>query len=131
VEEPPDPSSSVHVLPGTPEPSYLTDPPTSGAHQAVGDVDSIQAEALPRPQQVGILEGGRVLVQFDPAIGAESRTALTDLAAPEVVVAPNPDLPAPVVATAWRHKLTCSGVDFEALQAFIAERASLPQGGHG
>jgi hypothetical protein len=72
-----------------------------------------------------------VLIQFRPDIGAVPRTALTDFAGPEVVIAPNPDLPAPVVATAWLHKLTCDGVDRAALEAFVAERTSLQEGSHG
>ena len=35
---------------------------------------------------------------------------------------PNPDLPAPVVATAWLFKRTCDEVDVPALEAFIDQR---------
>ena len=34
-------------------------------------------------------------------------------------VAPNPDLHAPVVATAWTAKLTCTDVDRAALKKFV------------
>jgi len=131
VEEAPDPASSVHVLPGGAEPQYTTDPPTSGPHQAVGEVEAVQADPIPRPRQVGILESGRVLVQFGPDLDAGARTALTALAGDEVVVAPNDELPAPVVATAWLHKMTCTGVDAEALTAFADDWAGLPQESHG
>jgi hypothetical protein len=39
-----------------------------------------------------------------------------------VVVAPNPDLPAPVVATAWLFKRTCQITDTVALQDFVDQR---------
>ena len=131
VEEAPDPASGVHVLPGGDEPTYATDPPTSGAHQAVGELDSIHGEPLSRPLQVGILESGRVLIQFRPDLDAAARTSLTELAGAQVVVAPNADLPAPVVATAWLHKLTCTGADLDALARFVDDRAGLPDEAHG
>jgi hypothetical protein len=37
-----------------------------------------------------------------------------------VVVSPAIRLPAAVVATAWRHRLTCRSVDVGALRAFVA-----------
>jgi hypothetical protein len=64
-----------------------------------------------------------VLVQHRPDVDA---SALADLAGDRVVVAPNPDLPAPVVATAWLHKRTCTEPDVDALQAFVDARV-----GHG
>ncbi len=48
---------------------------------------------------------------------------LRDLASDAVVVAPNPDLPDPVVATAWVFKQRCRSVDPAALERFIDERA--------
>jgi hypothetical protein len=35
------------------------------------------------------------------------------------------------VATAWLNKLTCDGVDRDAIAAFVAEHASLQDGAHG
>jgi hypothetical protein len=37
-------------------------------------------------------------------------------------VAPNPDLPDPVVATAWVYKRSCGSVDSAALREFIRAR---------
>lgn len=120
VEEPLDPLSTQHLLPGAEEPPYASDPPTSGAHRTgalpSGAVDS----PLARPVQVGVLEEGGVVVQYRD-VG--DRAALVALAGDRdnVVVAPNPALPARVVATAWRHKLTCTAVDAEALRTFVAD----------
>jgi hypothetical protein len=77
-------------------------------------------EPLARPVQVGLLEAGSVLIQhrdLDPAAEQD----LEALAGEDVVVAPNPDLDDPIVATAWLHKLTCSTVDADALQQFVAD----------
>ncbi|MGH2686991.1 MAG: EamA family transporter, partial [Actinomycetota bacterium] len=131
VDEAADPTSSVHVLPGAPEPEYTTDPPTSGPHQAVGEVEPVQSDPMPRPVQVGVLESGRVLVQYGPDIDGEALTSLRAVAGDEVVLAPNNDLPAPVVATAWLRKMTCDGVDTAAIERFVVDTAGLPDESHG
>jgi hypothetical protein len=129
VEEAFDPASPSHVLPGAPEPTYLTDPPTSGPHQAVPAEGGVRDEPLGRPVQVGLLEHGLVLVQYRPAdvAAADVAPAATD----QVVVAPNDGLPAPVVATAWLAKRECSAVDLAALAEFVRARAGHgPDSGH-
>lgn len=118
-----DPGSPRHVLPGTPEPTYATDPPTSGAHRAGPTPSGVVEEALPRSVQVAVLERGGVVVQHRDA---DDRAALAPLGGDRVVVAPNPDLPVRVVATAWRHKLACTGLDVDAVRSFIATPRSSP-----
>lgn len=123
VTEPLDPASARHVIPGSPEPEFQSDPPTSGPHQTGSLPSGAVREAIPRPKQVGLLEGGAVLVQYrdqdESAIGRLE--ALAD--AKTVVVAPNPDLPAPIVLTAWTFKQTCRSVDEAAVKVFIDAHA--------
>jgi hypothetical protein len=116
-----DPAYLVHVL-GDEDVEYTSDPPTSGPHQPSPAFEGVVDEPLSRPVQVGVLERGDVLVQHDPDLSRGERSALEELAGDGVVVAPNPDLPAPVVATAWLFKRTCDDVDVDAIEAFIAER---------
>jgi drug/metabolite transporter (DMT)-like permease len=113
-----DPNSIQHVLANAPEPTYLSDPPTSGPHQPGRELSGAIDEPLSRPVQVGQLEAGKVLIQFREAL--EDAT-IDDLAALDdgVVVAPNPDLRDPVVATAWGNKLECSEVDLADLRDFV------------
>lgn len=113
----------VHVLGTATAVEYTSDPPTSGPHQPGPPVDGVVDEAITRPIQVGILERGDVLLQHDPGLPAEQRADLESLGGPGVVVAPNPDLPAVVVATAWTAKRTCDLVDVAALQEFVDERS--------
>lgn len=124
-----DPSSPVHLLPGAPEPDYLSDPPTSGPHLSGRPPSGVLDEPLDRPTQVLVLEEGGVLIQhrgLDDAAVAR----LEELATESVVVAPNPDLADPVVATAWLTKRTCEGVDLEALRRFVDEHVDQgPPGG--
>ena len=72
--------------------------------------------------QVGILERGDVLLQYDPALPDPDRVALEALAGARVVVAPNPDLPDLVVATAWLYKRTCRSDFVDGLREFEDER---------
>ncbi len=116
-----DPSFLQHVL--TDEGVvYTSDPPTSGPHQPTPPVEGVADAPLPKPVQIGVLERGDVLLQHGPDLPARQITALEALAGDGVVVAPNPDLPEPVVATAWVYKRTCSSVDVDDLEEFIAER---------
>jgi hypothetical protein len=117
----------VHVLEDDPGVEYTSDPPTSGPHRPSPPVGGVVDQPLPRPVQVGVLERGDVLIQHRPDVDA---SALAHLAAERVVIAPNPDLPAPVVATAWLHKRTCTEPDAEALQGFIDARVGHGPDGH-
>ncbi len=118
-----DPAYLVHVVGTERAVDYTSDPPTSGPHQPSPDVSGVRDEPVAKPVQVGILERGDVLIQHDPDLADDEVEALRGLAGEQVVVAPNPDLPEPVVATAWVHKRSCSSVDIDALQEMIDERA--------
>ena len=130
VAEPLDPNWVVHLLPGDriAEVEYQSDPPTSGPHFSSPPVTGVQAEPLPRPLQVTVLEAGDVLAQYDPeAITGDERTELEGLAEDPIVVAPNPELDDPVVLTAWLHKQACTAVDADAITAFAhAHRDNAP-----
>lgn len=120
VSEGLDASSSLHLLPGAPEPTYLSDPPTSGPHLSGPAPSGALGAPIDRPTQVQVLEQGGVLIQYrdlDPG----SVATLATLAGDDVVVAPNPGLASPVVATAWLTKLECEALDVDTLRRFIAE----------
>lgn len=124
VEEQLDPQSGRHLLPGAPVPPYLSDPPTSGAHTSGGVPEPGVLDApIDPPTQVHVLESGLVLVQFGSGeVTEQELEALTKLAAGngQIIVAPHDSLPAPVVATAWVHKMLCEDVDADALTEFAS-----------
>jgi Protein of unknown function (DUF3105) len=120
-----DPRSTIHLFPGAAEPTYLSDPPTSGPHQLGQPPTGAVTAPIPRARQVAMLESGFVLVQYRALSPAEV-ASLAGLAGSLVTVAPAVgSLPARVVATAWTWKQVCpsAGPDaVAALRAFIAAR---------
>lgn len=117
VREALDPASQVHVLPGATEPTYASDPPTSGPHQPSPRLEGLQDEPLSRPIQVGLLESGGVLVQYRPGELDPPDEPVAD----GVVVAPNDDLEAPVVLTGWTTRQNCDTIDVESIETFVSE----------
>ncbi len=130
VQERFDPSTN-HVLPGAAEPEYLSDPPTSGPHQPGPARSGVVDEPLSRPVQVGQLEAGAVLLQHAEDLPGDQLAELQALAGDLVIVGPNGDLPAPVVATAWTFKLECQAVDAAAIAEFVAEHRGQGPGSDG
>ena len=120
-----DPRSTQHLFPGAAEPTYLTDPPTSGPHQLGPPVTGVATGPIPRPRQVAMLESGFVLLQYRDLSPAELAT-LGTLAGTLVTVAPPAGpLPNRVVATAWSWKEVCGSVGpaaLAALRGFITAR---------
>jgi len=127
--EPLDPNLR-HVIASGPEPQYPTDPPTSGPHTPGALPGGALTQPLSRPSQVGALEAGLVLIQYRD-LGNSDVNTLSQLAGDKVVVAPNPDLPDRVVATAWLNKQVCSAVDVPELRGFIRNRQGRGPGTDG
>jgi hypothetical protein len=126
-----DPGSATHVLAGGAEPdSYATDPPTSGPHVPGPPRSGVLDEPLTRPEQVGHLEAGGILLQHDGLTEAQVEE-LAGLAGEEVAIVPNPDLPAPIVATAWLRTMRCSTPDLDALDAFVVANVGRAPGSDG
>jgi hypothetical protein len=124
VDEPLDPTSAIRLLPNAPEPTYATDPPTSGAFVVGASVGATPSEPLSRPVQVGLLAMGKVLVQYDASLSAADVADLQGLAGDDIVVAPNPTIGSPIVATAWRVRQTCELLDLSALRQFATLHAN-------
>ncbi len=122
LREAEDQQSGLHVL-SDEGLVYLTDPPTSGPHASGDSPTGVLDSPLLAPVQVRILEGAGVVVQYDARVSSTDIDALNAIAGAVVVVAPAADeLPAPIVATAWTWKLTCSDADVERIQSFAEER---------
>ena len=124
VKEPLDPTSAYRLLPNAPEPTYATDPPSSGAFVVGAAAGPTPAEPLSRPVQVGLLAQGKVLIQYSPALPAADVADLQGLAGDDVIVAPNPAVTSPIVATAWRVRQVCTQLDLSTLRQFATVEAN-------
>jgi len=125
VSEALDPNSVVRVLPNARELEYTTNPPSSGAFVVGPQVDPVSKTELRPPVQVGLLARGMVLLQYQPdTVSADDLALLQTLAGDSVVVSPNPDMATPIVATAWRERMTCTAVDTSALKKFATVNAN-------
>ena len=95
--------------------------PTSGEADGTA-LCGVREHTVDREDQVATLAAGAVIVQYRPSqVGSRGLgdvRGLTEGRAP-VLVAPNPDLGAPVVATAWTRRLGLDDVNRQLLSAFV------------
>jgi len=126
VERPAE-ESGGHLLPGaTPPVPYGTRPPTSGWHASGLVSPGVHAEPLTEPQQVAVLEGGRIVISWrglaDPA--REELEAFAGIHANRVVATPYDGIaPGQVAFTAWGVLQRCRGFDAAAAAAFLEQFA--------
>ena len=117
----------LHVLPGA-DAAYNSLPPTSGPHIA-WQAPPVLVRQLEPAEQVGILETGSVLIQYRPAdIGQDDVDALVIELPDRAHLAPNDQLPAPVVFTAHLTKQLCSDLSVSEATRFAADHARDPVG---
>lgn len=95
--------------------------PTSGVTDAE-PVCGIRTRPVDPEQQVATIMQGGVVVQYRPSdLEAGDVSELQDWAkgyVSHLLVAPNPRVAAPVVATAFRHRMDLEGPDTDLLDAF-------------
>lgn len=98
----------------------VTTPPPGGEHAD----DWLQCGAYDRPVRdenlVHSLEHGTVFIAYDPGLGADDVALLERLRPDEGILAPYPDLRAPVVVTVWGRQLLLAGADDPRLPMFVA-----------
>ena len=98
--------------------------PTSGDAPAA-PVCGVSEDPLSIDTQVGALAAGIVVVQYRDAGDAEEVVGAVAETSTQVLVAPNPDLSRPLVATAWGRRLELETIDGQALRAFVTAHAGL------
>ena len=114
------PDAGVHVIASAPV-TYASEPPTSGPH-APGPELGVYERTLTGPEQVGVLERGDVVVQYDPDLVQGSLAArFSQEVGATTVVFPAPELGERMVVTAWRVRMTCADLDPSAVAEFVEE----------
>ena len=110
-----------------PAPNYSVNPPAGGNHLAsaaragVYSGTAVPADGL----LVHSLEHGYIVAWHSPDLPDEQKEQLAEFQREhedDVIVAERANLPVPVAATAWGHRLLCQEVEPEALERFFEER---------
>lgn len=125
-----DPRRAARVLLGDqvltePEGEVTSHPAPSSGDRVDGPTCGVAGSPVPAQAQIDALAAGLVVVQYrDGDHADEVSEALADRST-IVLVAPNPDLDVPVVATAWGRRLRLADPDGQLLRAFVTAHAGI------
>jgi hypothetical protein len=116
-----------HIPPGSPEPEYKTNPPTSGDHVEAPyeQADGAYSETPEAIDYVHSLEHGRMEIQYAPNLPEREQLALKglyDTMYGATLLFPNDKMPYAVAATTWTNLLGCpsykGAATLDAIRAF-------------
>jgi len=112
------------------EADYGMNPPAGGNHWAGWLNCGIYTEVQQNERAVHALEHGAIWVTYDPAVLSEEEISTLQNSVPStyMIVSPYPDLPTPVVASAWGYQVQLDGVDDPRLAEFITKYKENPDG---
>jgi hypothetical protein len=100
--------------------SYAQVPPVGGNHAPIWQNCGFYAAPIPNETGVHSLEHGAVWITYRPDLPQSQVDALRRIATEShVLVSPFPDLPAPVVASAWGSQLRLDSTDDARLGQFV------------
>lgn len=107
---------------------YDQTPPAGGPHHPAWWNCGVYADPVPAEHAVHSLEHGAVWLTYSPDLPADQVEVLTDLGRQDyMLVSPDPEQDAPVVATAWGHQMTLEEADRGDLTRFIGDYKQGPQ----
>lgn len=100
---------------------YAQNPPVGGDHNGVWLNCGVYAEPVAEENAVHSMEHGAVWITYDPELPDDQVEALTAQAASNnyIVVSPRPDLPTPVVLSAWGLQLQVEDASDERIPVFL------------
>lgn len=109
--------------------TYEQTPPAGGIHSAVWQNCGVYDQPVRNENVVHSLEHGAVWITYRPDLSEAAVQTLRNLARgrSHVLVSPYPDLPHPVVATAWGLQLPLQDVSDSRLPVFVARYEKGPQ----
>ena len=108
---------------------YAQTPPVGGEHNPVWQNCGFYDEPVTDENAVHSLEHGAVWITYSPDLPQDQVDTLRDLAHSQtyVLVSPYPDLPSPVVASAWGKQLSLESADDPDLERFVRAYRQGPQ----
>jgi hypothetical protein len=109
--------------------SYQQSPPVGGDHNPVWQNCGFYDKPIRNENGVHSLEHGAVWITYQPDLPSEQVETLRKLAQSQdfILVSPYPDLPAPVVASAWGKQLQLDSADDPRLEQFVGAFKKGPQ----
>ncbi len=117
---------------------YDHDPPMGGAHDPTPQNCGVYDQPVANEHAVHSLEHGSVWITYQPSLPADQVDQLRQLVTGHymgsqryLLLSPYPDLPHPIVASAWGAQLGLDSPDDPRLLAFIEHFQGGNQGGEG
>lgn len=109
--------------------SYEQTPPVGGLHWDVWQNCGFYSEPVRSENAVHSLEHGAVWITYRPDLSQEQVDRIQELASDNsyVLASPYPDLPSPVVASAWGKQLQLDSADDPRLKQFVGAFEQGPQ----
>ena len=132
-QKPPDVVETYDVGPGGQHTegvvNYAQTPPVGGEHNPVWQNCGFYDEPVTDENAVHSLEHGAVWITYSPDLPQDQVDQLRDLAHSQtyILVSPYPDLPSPVVASAWGKQLRLESADDPSLGRFVRAFRQGPQ----
>lgn len=110
-------------------PKYPQTPPVGGDHLAVWQNCGVYTDPIADGNGVHSLEHGAVWITYQPTLPAAQIAKLAATAKGQLylLVSPYPNLPAPVVASAWGKQVYLDNADDPRLEKFIKAYEQGPQ----
>ena len=108
---------------------YAQTPPAGGEHNQVWQNCGFYSEPVRSENVVHSLEHGAVWITYRPDLPQEQVQQIQELANDNtyVLASPYPDLPSPVVASAWGKQLELDSADDQRLKQFVSYFMQGPQ----
>jgi hypothetical protein len=101
---------------------YAQIPPVGGPHANAPQACGFYSAYIHNEHAVHSLEHGAIWITYGSSVQGDDLAKLEALASqPYTLVSPYPDLPAPIVVSAWGHQMTLDSVDTEKIDAFRAQ----------
>jgi hypothetical protein len=110
--------------------NYEQTPPVGGPHNAIWQNCGVYAEPVANENAVHALEHGAVWITYQPDLPADQVAALQQFTRQSGyrLLSPFPDLPSPVVASAWGYQVKLDSADDPRLQRFVQRYEQNPLG---
>jgi hypothetical protein len=109
--------------------TYEQSPPVGGDHNPIWQNAGFYEEPVQNEKAVHTMEHGAVWITYEPDLPQDQKDELRQIVESQdcLLASPYPNLPAPVVASAWGKQLQLQSVDDPGLREFIRSYRKGPQ----